>query len=120
MIELPIVQDVSPPVTVAPSASAKLRELLASQSPNVSIRLFVRGMAGSGPNFGLALDDSRRDGDSRFESAGVPIVVDRLSATYIDGATVHYVETVQGSGFVVQGRPMGRPGCGDPACACPA
>ena len=43
-----------------------------------------------------------QDGDTVVESGGVKVLVDPMSAPYLTGATVDFVEDQRGAGFVVE------------------
>jgi iron-sulfur cluster assembly accessory protein len=89
-------------IEITPSAAIKVRELLEeSGKVDHALRIFVRGMSCSGPAYGMALDNEPRDDDSVTEFDGVRILVDPLSAQYVEGAQVDYVDGLMGRGFTV-------------------
>jgi iron-sulfur cluster assembly protein len=89
-------------IDITPTAADKVKELLEeSGKTDHALRIFVRGMSCSGPAYGMALDNEPRDDDSVAEFAGVRILVDPLSAQYVEGAQVDYVDGLMGRGFTV-------------------
>ena len=89
-------------ITITDTASTKVRELLEQQGKtDHALRIFVRGMSCSGPAYGMALDNEPRQDDAVTELNGVKILVDPLSAEYVEGAEVDYVEGLMGRGFTV-------------------
>src|SRR3989440_5797020 len=89
-------------IDITPSAAVKVRELLEEQGKtDHALRIFVRGMSCSGPAYGMALDNEPRQDDAVTELNGVKILVDPLSAQYVEGAEVDYVEGLMGRGFTV-------------------
>jgi iron-sulfur cluster assembly accessory protein len=66
-----------------------------------SLRIFVQGGGCSGFQYGFTFDD-QQDGDTVVDAAGVRVLVDPMSAPYLTGATVDFVEDLRGSGFVVE------------------
>jgi iron-sulfur cluster assembly protein len=89
-------------IDITPNAATKVRELLEeSGKSDHALRIFVRGMSCSGPAYGMALDNEPRDDDAVAEFAGVRILVDPLSAQYVEGAQVDYVDGLMGRGFTV-------------------
>src|SRR5919206_171501 len=85
----------SPMITITQAASAKVKELLEEQGKmDHALRIFVRGMSCSGPAYGMALDNEPRDDDNTFEFDGVRILVDPMSAQYVEGAQVDYVDSL--------------------------
>ena len=89
-------------IEITEPAASKLKELLAEQGKtDHALRIFVRGMSCSGPAYGMALDNEPRDDDSLSEFDGLKVVVDPLSAQYVDGAQVDWVDGLMGRGFTV-------------------
>jgi len=109
-------------IEITETASTKVRELLEeSGKTDHALRIFVRGMSCSGPAYGMALDNEPRDDDNTFELNGVRILVDPLSAQYVEGAQVDYVDGLMGRGFTVSNpnfQAEGGCGCGGGGCAC--
>ncbi len=64
------------------------------------LRIFIEGGGCSGFQYGFTFDD-RQEGDTVIEAHGITVVVDPLSAQYLAGATVDFVEDFRGAGFVV-------------------
>ena len=110
-------------IDITPSAAIKVRELLEeSGKTDHALRIFVRGMSCSGPAYGMALDNEPRDDDNVAEFSGVRILVDPLSAQYVEGAQVDYVDGLMGRGFTVsnpnyKAEGGGGGGCGG-NCSC--
>ena len=89
-------------IDITPTAATKVRELLEeSGKSDHALRIFVRGMSCSGPAYGMALDNEPRDDDSIAEFEGVRILVDPMSAQYVEGAQVDYVDGLMGRGGVM-------------------
>ena len=89
-------------IDITPNAATKVRELLEeSGKTDHALRIFVRGMSCSGPAYGMALDNEPREDDSVAEFNGVRILVDAMSAQYVEGAQVDYVDGLMGRGFTV-------------------
>ena len=90
-------------ITFTDKGAEKVQEFLASQSADIQtsgLRVGVRGGGCSGFQYALAFD-TQRDGDEVFEDHGLRILVDGPSLPYVRGATVDYVESLQGAGFKV-------------------
>jgi iron-sulfur cluster assembly accessory protein len=107
-------------ITITESAASKVRELLAEQGKtDHALRIFVRGMSCSGPAYGMALEPEPREDDATEEFNGVRIVVDPLSAEYVSGAEVDYVDGLMGRGFTVTNPNLQSAGggCGG-GCSC--
>jgi iron-sulfur cluster assembly accessory protein len=88
-------------VTLTPSASLKVRELLdQEEETNLGLRIFVAGGGCSGMQYGMTLDEEQ-DGDAVMELDGIRILVDEMSASYISASEVDYVDSLMGAGFTV-------------------
>src|ERR671932_1318754 len=109
----------TPMIEITEPAASKLKELLEEQGKtDHALRIFVRGMSCSGPAYGMALDNEPRDDDNVAEVNGVRILVDPLSAQYVEGAQVDYVDGMMGRGFTVSNPTFqSAGGCGG-GCSC--
>lgn len=106
-------------VTITEAASAQLREVINGQGKaDHALRIFVRGMSCSGPAYGMALDPNPREDDLVTELGGIKLVVDPLSAQYLEGAEIDYVDGLMGRGFtIVNPNLQTGGGCGG-GCTC--
>jgi iron-sulfur cluster assembly protein len=111
-------------------AAHKVRDFMAGQQAEngVGLRVGVRGGGCSGFQYALALDE-QRDDDHIFETSGIKVLVDPASLQYVDGSTVDFTESFQGSGFeVTNPNVVASCGCGssfrvadeEPSCGTPA
>ena len=88
-------------LTITPTAAEKVRELLEAEgNPELGLRIFVAGGGCSGLQYGMTLDETQ-DSDSIFETQGVRVLIDEMSAEYISGSEVDYVDSLMGAGFTV-------------------
>ena len=90
-------------IELTDKGAEKVREFLAAQSEpaaTAGLRVGVRGGGCSGFQYMLAFDE-QRDGDTVVESQGIRLLVDNASAPYVRGATVDFVDGLQGAGFKV-------------------
>jgi iron-sulfur cluster assembly protein len=83
-------------------AATKVREFMNGQSAtgDVGLRVGVRGGGCSGFQYALALDEKREDAHQPDNSA-IHLLEDPASLQNVDGSTVDYTESFQGSGFEV-------------------
>ncbi len=90
-------------VTLTDIAAEKVREFMQGQEAReeIGLRVGVRGGGCSGFQYALALDE-QRDDDEVFETGGIRVIVDPASMRYVDGSTVDFTESFQGSGFEVK------------------
>lgn len=89
-------------------ASAKVSELVAIENdPNLRLRIYVIGGGCSGFQYGFAFDNKLNDEEDNtisFHSNDgnkIQVVIDYMSYQYLKGATVDYVQNLQGSYFTV-------------------
>jgi iron-sulfur cluster insertion protein len=90
-------------LTMTDKAADKVR-FYAGQMPEAegkTLRVFIQGGGCSGFQYGFTFDDAQAD-DTVVESGGIKVLVDPMSAQYLSGATVDFVEDLRGSGFVVE------------------
>src|SRR2546423_192776 len=89
-------------IEITDNAATKIKDLLVEQGKaDHALRIFVRGMSCSGPAYGMALDNEPHDDDAVTEFNGLKVVVDPLSAQYVEGAQVDWVDGLMGRGFTV-------------------
>ena len=65
----------------------------------------------SGFKYSLNIEDQALDDDLVLEVNGIRVIVDGFSAPYLDGVTIDYVSSMQGSGFSFS-NPNSTGGCG--------
>ncbi len=88
-------------VTMTPDAAAKVQELLDQEGDaSLGLRIFVAGGGCSGMQYGMTLDEAQ-EGDVTLEMQGIKVLVDEMSASYISGSEVDYVDSLMGAGFTV-------------------
>ncbi len=71
----------------------------------------------AGLQYQLFFDERSLDGDLELDLDGVPVVVDRMSAPYLGGATIDFTDTIEQQGFTID-NPNASSGCacGDSFC----
>jgi Iron-sulfur cluster assembly accessory protein len=88
------------PLTITPTAIAKVKEIMAQQNPvPTGLRVGVVGGGCSGFTYSMQFENEAGAMDKTFEFDGLRVFVDATSLMYLDGATVDYVETLEGAGF---------------------
>jgi iron-sulfur cluster insertion protein len=101
-------------INVSETAAAKINELLTEENKAGSgLRVFVQGGGCSGFQYGLMIDEGEGDAttDAVIESNGVRLLVDPISARYLGGAEVDFVDNVTGGGFTIK-NPNAKSTCG--------
>lgn len=95
--------DINIPLTFTDAAANKVKFLIKGEdNPNLRLRVYITGGGCSGFQYGFTFDDQINDGDLTVENQNVGLVVDPMSLQYLIGATVDYVDGLEGSRFVVQ------------------
>ena len=89
-------------ITLSESAATKINEILNEEGPDTKIRVFVQGGGCSGFSYGFSIDEKASEDDFVIESHNVKILVDAMSATYLQGAEINYKEDLDGSSFVIK------------------
>jgi len=132
---------------VTHEAKEQVRELIKGQKPGTAVRVYLQsgsgggcgsgcgsggggcgcGEGGGGPAFGMAFDRPR-NGDKVIPVDGFSIVVDDMSAEFLKGATIDYVQDLNASGFKITAPSLpttpagseggGGCGCGSGGCGC--
>ncbi|HLY31568.1 MAG TPA: iron-sulfur cluster insertion protein ErpA [Ktedonobacterales bacterium] len=98
-------------VSLSEAAAEKVRELLEQEgSAELGLRVFVAGGGCSGLQYGMTLDEAQ-EGDEVAEINGVRVLIDEMSAQYIMGSEIDYVDSLMGAGFTVN-NPMAVSTCG--------
>jgi iron-sulfur cluster assembly accessory protein len=88
-------------VSVTSDAATKIRELLSQEgNEGLGLRVFVSGGGCSGFQYGMTLDETQDD-DDVFETEGVKVMIDMMSAQYVMGSEIDYVDSLMGAGFTV-------------------
>jgi iron-sulfur cluster assembly accessory protein len=80
---------------------------------NCGLRVAVRGGGCSGFEYALDFEDETRDTDMVYEQHGLKIIVDPISARYLEGTEVDYSLGMSGTGFKFNNpKAVGTCGCG--------
>lgn len=90
-------------ISITPAATNAVKSILAERNlEGYALRVYLAGGGCCSVNFGMALDNNIRDADITFESDGVKVVVDEISADYLRGAKIDFVnDPERGAGFLV-------------------
>jgi iron-sulfur cluster assembly accessory protein len=102
-------------VSLTDSAATKARALLDQEGrDDLRLRVAVQPGGCSGLRYQLFFDERDLDGDQISEYGGVAVVVDRMSAPYLGGATIDFVDRIDAQGFTIDNpNAQGSCACGD-------
>jgi iron-sulfur cluster assembly accessory protein len=88
------------PITLTPTAIAKVKEIMAQQNPvPAGLRVGVVGGGCSGFSYSMSFENNAGLMDKTFDMEGLKVYVDATSVMYLNGCIVDYVETLEGAGF---------------------
>src|SRR5258708_40202155 len=89
-------------VSLSDTAAEKVRSLLEQEGrDDLRLRVAVQPGGCSGLIYQLYFDERDLDGDQTQDFGGVSVVVDRMSAPYLGGATIDFVDTIEKQGFTI-------------------
>ena len=94
-------------------AAEKVKNLLEQEGrDDLRLRVAVQPGGCSGLRYQLFFDERSLDGDVVDDFGGVEVVVDRMSAPYLTGATIDFADRIDAQGFTID-----NPNAGG-SCAC--
>lgn len=100
-------------VQLSDVAASKVKTLLQQEGrDDLRLRIGVQPGGCSGLIYQLYFDERTLDGDLVREFDGVEVVVDRMSAPYLEGASIDFADTIEKQGFTID-----NPNAGG-SCAC--
>ncbi|MDP9373454.1 MAG: iron-sulfur cluster assembly accessory protein [Chloroflexota bacterium] len=89
-------------ITMTDTAKQALQRFMADEpSTDAGLRVYITPGGCSGFSYGMVLEDQIDQSDEVYEQDGVKLIVDRFSASMLDGAEIDYVESLMGAGFSV-------------------
>ncbi len=108
-------QTVADGITLTDEASFKVKALLEGEGrDDLALRVAVQPGGCSGLRYQLFFDERQLDGDVVKGYNGVNVVTDRMSAPYLAGATIDFVDTIEKQGFTIDNpNAQGSCACGD-------
>jgi len=91
-IETPIVTTDTPIVTMTARATDKLKEVLEKQGrTDLALRVY-----------GMTFAEGQEEDDTVINQDGVRVVVDPMSAMYLRGSEIDFVDALMGGGFALR------------------
>ena len=102
-------------VLMTEAASSKAKALLDQEGrDDLALRIAVQPGGCAGLRYQLFFDDRSLDGDLVKDFNGVTLAVDRMSAPYVEGASIDFVDTIEKQGFTIDNpNATGSCACGD-------
>jgi iron-sulfur cluster assembly accessory protein len=103
-------------VTLSPLAIERVKAFIAKDKKmNANgLRIFVMAGGCSGYQYGMVLENEAKGDDISWSESGINVYVDAQSAKLLQGSSIDFVETVQGSGFKIDNpNAVSSCGCGN-------
>jgi len=102
-------------VELSSTAADKVRSLLEQEGrQDLRLRIAVQPGGCSGLIYQLYFDERVLDGDAIRDFDGVQVIVDRMSAPYLSGASIDFEDTISKQGFTIDNPNAGGScSCGD-------
>lgn len=101
-------------VTVSEVAAVEVKKFMDQEGvayDKGGLRVSVQPGGCSGFRYGLLIEDQPAEDDLVLDMTGFQLFVDPFSAQYLNGITIDYVSSMQGSGFTFS-NPNSTGGCG--------
>ena len=89
-------------ITITEAAANKITEIIAGENnPAIQLRIFVKGGGCSGFSYGFGLDEEKNEDDFEISAGSGSVRVDAISAQYLHGVTVDFVDDLMGASFKI-------------------
>ena len=101
-------------VVITPAASAEVKKFIEQENVDPAkggLRVSVQPGGCSGFKYGLLIEDEPAEDDLIVDQSDWRVFVDPFSAQYLNGVTIDYVSSMQGSDFTFK-NPNSTGGCG--------
>jgi iron-sulfur cluster insertion protein len=99
-------------ILITANATTKIADILAEENnTKAKVRVFVQGGGCSGMQYGFTIDEEQNDDDFMIPSGSISVLVDSISAQYLQNASIDYVEDLNGSQFKIS-NPNAQTTCG--------
>jgi iron-sulfur cluster assembly accessory protein len=99
---------------ITPVAGVEVKKFMDAEGVTVEqggLRVSVQPGGCSGFKYSLVIEDQAAEDDWVLPNDGFKVFVDPFSAQYLNGVTIDYVSSMQGSGFTFK-NPNATGGCG--------
>ena len=90
-------------VDLTPVAASRLQGILTEKGlAGYGLRVFVSGGGCGGMQYGMGFDEKARTGDTEVEVEGIRVLIDPISAKYLEGVKIDYVDDLMSGGFKIE------------------
>ena len=88
-------------ISISDAAAVKVAEMIEDMDGDIKLRLYIEGGGCSGFKYGFAFAEEADEADVVIENGEVTMLVDPMSAQYLMGAEVDWVEEQWGAKFTI-------------------
>lgn len=100
------------PVIFTEGIAQKVAQVITEAgNPNLKLRVRILGGGCKGFQYDIDFDENMQANDQSYVTNGVTFLVDENSARYLSGATIDYVEDIEGERFTIE-NPNAKTKCG--------
>ncbi len=99
------------PVTISAAAAKRVARILAKEAPGVMLRVAVNGGGCQGFSYDYSFDAAQADDDLVLERDGARVLIDPMSAEYMAGSEIDWVDDLIGASFQIR-NPNAKSACG--------
>lgn len=105
--------EISADFDVTDRAATRIAHVLKSEPAGAMLRVAVNGGGCSGYQYAFSFEQARHEDDIAIEKPGATVLVDSVSAPFLAGAVLDYVDDLIGQAFkVVNPNATASCGCG--------
>lgn len=98
-------------VTVSDRAARRIAEIAAGDPATPLLRISVEGGGCSGFQYKFDLVSDKAGDDLVLEKAGATVLIDPISAQYMEGSEIDFVDDLMGAAFKIK-NPVATSSCG--------
>lgn len=98
-------------ITLSESAAKRINQIMAKEAPGSKLRISVNGGGCSGFEYAFDIDTQVQDDDLVIERDGAAVLVDEISAQYMEGSVIDFVDDLIGQSFQIR-NPLATSSCG--------
>ena len=97
--------------TITQAAAKKIHSIIVEENPDLKLRVFVQGGGCTGFQYGFTLDEEKNEDDFEVPAGSTSVLVDSMSAQYVNGAEIDFIDDLSGSRFSIK-NPQATNTCG--------
>jgi iron-sulfur cluster assembly accessory protein len=99
------------PITLTDRAAKRIGDILKREPGKIALRLAVSGGGCSGFKYEFSLAEAKNAEDIAIEKNNITVLIDEVSAQYVRGSELDYVDDLMGAFFRVN-NPHATASCG--------